>query len=191
MASLLKGVGFITGAASGTYVCIKTYLSSISRIKTQTLTGIGKATAIAFANHGARAIAIGDVNTSATKEAASEIKKLFPNVEVLPLELDVTKEQSIDEAVAEAAKKLGRIDYAVNNAGIGGSLEFSADHTLAEWQKVMNVNLNGVWMSSRAQIRQMLKQEPLQPEYFQIVAFQESFHTDKDQLLPITAGSNR
>lgn len=102
----------------------------------------------------------------AIEEAASEIKKLFPDVEILPLELDVTKEQSIDDAVAKTTSRLGRIDYAVNNAGIGGSQALSADHKLADWQKVMDINLNGVWMSSRAQIRQMLKQEPLQPEYF-------------------------
>ena len=106
------------------------------------------------------------MNATAIKEAASEIKKSFPNVEILPLELDVAKEGSIDDAVAKAASTLGRIDYAVNNAGIGGSQALSADHKLADWHKVMNINLHGVWMSSRAEIRQMLKQESLEPKYF-------------------------
>ena len=76
----------------------------------------------------------------------------------------MTNEQSIDDAVAQTASKFGRIDYAVNNAGIGGPLTLSAEHSTPDWQKVMNVNLNGVWMSSRAEIRQMLKQEPLEPK---------------------------
>jgi NAD(P)-dependent dehydrogenase (short-subunit alcohol dehydrogenase family) len=135
-----------------------------------------------LARHGAKALAIGDVNGPAIREAASEIKKSFPNVEVLPLELDVTKEQSIDDAVAQTASKLGRIDYAVNNAGIGGSQALSADHKLADWQRVMDINLNGVWMSSRAQIRQMLKQEALEPEYVRAVDPEKS-HTDEDPAL--------
>ncbi|EXJ85877.1 hypothetical protein A1O1_06246 [Capronia coronata CBS 617.96] len=141
MASILKGVGFITGAASG----------------------IGKATAFSFAKHGAKALAIADLNASAVKQVGAEIKKSFPAVEVLPLQLDVTNEQAIDDAVAATASKFGRIDYAVNNAGISGTLDASADLSTADWRKVVEVNMHGVWMSSRAEIRQMLKQEPLEP----------------------------
>jgi NAD(P)-dependent dehydrogenase (short-subunit alcohol dehydrogenase family) len=127
------------------------------------LKGIGKATAFAFAQHGAKALAIGDLNSKATRDTAAELKQAYPNVEVLPLELDVSKEQSIDDAVAQVASKLGRIDYAVNNAGIGGQPNKSAELQTADWKRVIDVNLNGVWMSSRAEIRQMLKQELLEP----------------------------
>jgi NAD(P)-dependent dehydrogenase (short-subunit alcohol dehydrogenase family) len=75
------------------------------------------------------------------------------------MQLDVGSEQSIDDAVSSTAKKFGSIDYAVNNAGIAGPLVRSAEHSMADWQKVMDVNLNGVWMSQRAEIRQMLKQK--------------------------------
>lgn len=107
-------------------------------------------------------MAIGDLNSKAVQATASELKDAFPDLEVLALELDVADEQSIDKAISEAAAKFGRIDYAVNNAGIGGSQSLSADHALSDWRKVMNINLDGVWMSSRAEIRQMLKQEPLE-----------------------------
>ncbi|KIV83124.1 hypothetical protein PV11_05177 [Exophiala sideris] len=140
MASLLKGVGFITGAASG----------------------IGKATAFSFAKHGARALAIGDLNSAAIQDTAAELKEDFPNIEVLPLQLDVGDEGSIDEVVAQAASKFGRIDYAVNNAGVGGDLVPSAGLSSSDWQRVVNINLSGVWKSSRAEIRQMLKQQPLE-----------------------------
>ena len=160
MASLLRGVGFITGAASGE----AGLLDCIFRSKLTSWEGIGKATAFSFAKHGAKGLGLGDLNSSAVNATAAELKESFSDLEILPLELDVTNEQSIDDAVARAASKFGRIDYAVNNAGIGGPLTLSAEHSTADWQKVMNVNLNGVWMSSRAEIRQMLKQQPLEPK---------------------------
>ncbi|EXJ85087.1 hypothetical protein A1O3_05762 [Capronia epimyces CBS 606.96] len=141
MASLLKGVGFITGAASG----------------------IGKATAFSFARHGVKALAIADLNASAIKDVSAEIKKSFPQVEVLPLQLNVADEKQVDSAIAQAVSQFGRIDYAVNNAGIGGALAQSTDLAASDWQKVLDVNLSGVWLTSRAEIRQMLKQEPLEP----------------------------
>jgi len=104
------------------------------------------------------------VNVTAVNAAAAELKEQFSGVEVLPLELDVTDEDSIDKAVAQTVEAFGRIDYAVNNAGISGPKTLSAETSTNEWQKLLNINLNGVWMSSRAEIRQMLKQESLQPE---------------------------
>lgn len=76
----------------------------------------------------------------------------------------MTDEQSIERAIQEVVKEFGRIDYAVNNAGIAGANTPSAVTSTVEWQRLLNVNLNGVWMSSRAEIQQMLQQEPLKPE---------------------------
>jgi NAD(P)-dependent dehydrogenase (short-subunit alcohol dehydrogenase family) len=76
------------------------------------------------------------------------------------MQLDVASEQSIEDAVKATANKFGSIDYAVNNAGIAGPLVRSAEHSMADWHQTMNVNLHGVWMSQRAEIRQMLKQKP-------------------------------
>lgn len=109
-------------------------------------------------------MAIADLNASAVKQVSAELKKSYPKLEVLPLQLDVTDESAIDNAVAQTASAFGRIDYAVNNAGIGGTSALSGDLSVADWRKVVDVNLNGVWMSSRAEIRQMLKQEPLEPK---------------------------
>jgi NAD(P)-dependent dehydrogenase (short-subunit alcohol dehydrogenase family) len=61
--------------------------------------------------------------------------------------------------VSETVNQFGRLDYAVNNAGIGGPPVLSAEHSLEDWRKTLDVNLSGVWMSSRAQIRVMLGQE--------------------------------
>lgn len=145
--TLLKGTAFITGAASG----------------------IGKATAYALARHGITKLAILDINLEAAKKTSSEIRSHFNDkVDVLPLKLDVTKEQEVSDVVSEVVKQFGRIDVAVNNAGIGGAVAPSADHPYEEWKKTIDIDLNGVWLTSKAEIRQMLKQEPYEdsPRHF-------------------------
>ena len=101
---------------------------------------------------------LGDVNLEAMRATCAELAQDHPGLELVPLELNVGEEQSIDRAVALTASKFGRIDYAVNNAGVSGSMEPTAEHSTEDWQKLMAVNLTGVWMSERAEIRQMLKQ---------------------------------
>lgn len=141
--SLLRGTAFITGAASG----------------------IGRATAYALARHGITKLAITDINQKAVEEAASELRSHFSNkVDVLPLRLDVTKEREVSDVVSKIVERFGRLDVAVNNAGIGGPTVPSADHPYDEWKKTIDIDLNGVWLTSKAEIRQMLKQEPLEPD---------------------------
>lgn len=140
--NLLKGVAFVTGAASG----------------------IGRATASSLARHGITKLVIADLNLQATEKAARSLESEFNGkLEVLPLELDVTNEESVRDVVASSVKKFGRIDIAVNNAGIGGQAKPSAEHDYMEWKKTLDVDLNGVWLTSREEIRQMLKQDPLEP----------------------------
>lgn len=124
-------------------------------------TGIGKAAAYSFARHGVQKFALVDINSSLAEDTARGLRSEFPGVEAIGLGVDVTNESSINNAVAEAAGRLGRIDYAVNSAGIGGSHELSATHDVADWMKTIDVDLNGVWLSSRAEIREMLKQKKL------------------------------
>lgn len=64
-----------------------------------------------------------------------------------------------------AVKKFGRIDYAFNNAGIGGALNTSDKVERDDFERVLSVNTTGVWLCARAQIRQMLKQEKLSDSY--------------------------
>ncbi|KAL4747784.1 hypothetical protein BDW72DRAFT_196434 [Aspergillus terricola var. indicus] len=137
MTSLLRGAGFITGAASG----------------------IGRATAYSFARHGVTQLAIADINLSAAQATAKDLESRFPRLEVLPLNINVAKEASINKAVADTVRQFGRIDYAVNNAGIGGSGALSAEHKVEDWSHTVDVNLHGVWLSSRAEIREMLTQD--------------------------------
>lgn len=76
--------------------------------------------------------------------------------------MDVSKEESINSAVDQTVQRFSRLDIAVNNAGIG--VGGPTDQlSLEDWRKVMSVNLDGLWLCQRAQIRQMLRQEPLDP----------------------------
>lgn len=77
--------------------------------------------------------------------------------------MDTSKEDSVSSGIDETVRKFGRLDIAINNAGIGGAQKQTADQDLSEWQRVLDVNVNGVWLCQRAEIRQMLKQEPLDP----------------------------
>ena len=77
--------------------------------------------------------------------------------------MDTSKEDSVQSAIDQTIKTFGRLDIAINNAGIGGNSAQTVDQSLSEFQRVMDVNVNGVWLCQRAQIRQMLKQEPLDP----------------------------
>lgn len=111
-----------------------------------------------------RKLSLGDLNIKVLEDTATELKNTYPGLEVLALELNTASEKSVEESISATVKKLGRIDYAVNNAGIAGAAWKSAESDLASWQKTVDVNLTGVWLCSRAEIRAMLKQEPLEPE---------------------------
>jgi NADP-dependent 3-hydroxy acid dehydrogenase YdfG len=152
---LLKGSAFVTGAASG---IIRLHRIAEYPISNECI-GIGQATAFAFARHGIRKLALTDVNRSNLLATSSAIKSQFPDVEIETMELNVCDEKAVESSVAEAVKKFGRIDVGVNVAGIGGEGKTTAESEEVDWVKVIDVNLNGVWRSQRAQLRAMLKQE--------------------------------
>lgn len=125
-------VAFITGASSG----------------------IGKATAMAFADAGARTV-LCDVNVDAGKNLA---RLLSEKSESIFLQCDVSKSEEIRSAVAECVWKFGKMDYAFNNAGTEGEQGMTPDCTEENWNRVIDVNLKGVWLGMKYQLPQMLKQ---------------------------------
>jgi NAD(P)-dependent dehydrogenase (short-subunit alcohol dehydrogenase family) len=76
--------------------------------------------------------------------------------------MDTSHEAAVNAAVEKTVDKFGRMDIAVNNAGIGGEVRTDLEE-FEKWRKILSVNLDGVWLCQRAQIRQMLQQEPLHP----------------------------
>ena len=74
---------------------------------------------------------------------------------------DVSDESFVNSLLAEAAKAFRRVDYAVNCAGILGNDLRSTESSVGDFDKINRVNYRGTWLSSRAALSQMLKQEPL------------------------------
>ncbi|KAK0812854.1 hypothetical protein LTR75_004801 [Friedmanniomyces endolithicus] len=158
MASLLRGTAFITGAGSGTPNSSPTH----PRQQISPLAGIGQYTAYAFASHGIRHLALCDIRPAALAQTRAELQTRHPDLEILAIEMDASKEDSITSAVSQTIRTFSRIDIAVNNAGIGHQ-DPTDQLPLDTWRRVMSVNLDGVFLCQRAQIRQMLTQSPLDP----------------------------
>ena len=75
------------------------------------------------------------------------------------MEVNVCSEKDVNEAVKKSVERFGRIDVAVNVAGIGGAPKRTSELEESEWRTVIDVNLDGVWRSQRAELRAMLAQE--------------------------------
>ena len=103
------------------------------------------------------------MNAEVLRAANSELKSKFPSVEVLALQLDVRKTSEVRDGIAETMKKFGRLDVAVNNAGIGGSGRKTHELDEEEFARVADVNLSGVWRCQREELKVMVEQEYVCP----------------------------
>jgi NAD(P)-dependent dehydrogenase (short-subunit alcohol dehydrogenase family) len=122
---------------------------------------IGQAIVQQFARDGVTKIAGIDISASALKSVAAHLSSFFPAVEFLALTCDLADEGQVEAAFQQAISKFYRLDYVVNNAGIGGPFAPTSESDVAALERVMNVNLKGVWLCERAALKQMLTQEPL------------------------------
>lgn len=123
-------------------------------IITGAASGIGLEAAKAFAQKGA-AVVVSDIDGERLKEAEKIVKAI--NQKTASFVSDVSKEEDVGNLVKFAVKKFGHLDIACNNAGVGGELNPTADYTVAEWDRVMNINLRGQWLCMKNQIPEMLK----------------------------------
>ena len=116
-------------------------------------TGIGRASAQIFAREGAR-VAVADVNV----EGAEETVRLIRDAggEALCIQADVSQAADAEAMVTRAVETYGRLDCAFNNAGIEGEVRPTQDYSEASWERVIAINLKGVWLSMKAEIRHML-----------------------------------
>jgi NAD(P)-dependent dehydrogenase (short-subunit alcohol dehydrogenase family) len=115
--------------------------------------GIGRAVAEAFADEGA-SVVVADIDTEGGRETVSAIED--DGGDAVFVAADVTNEDDVASMVETALDEYGRLDFACNNAGIGGEQKPTADLTFDEWEQVIDVNLNGVWRCMRAEIPAML-----------------------------------
>jgi NAD(P)-dependent dehydrogenase (short-subunit alcohol dehydrogenase family) len=113
--------------------------------------GIGKGIALALASEGCQVV-VSDINLADCEKVVSEVEKL--GVKGLAIACDVSKKSDVDELITQTIKEFGQLDILVNNAGIYPFKPFM-DMTEADWDKVMAVNLKGVFLCSQAAVRQM------------------------------------
>jgi NAD(P)-dependent dehydrogenase (short-subunit alcohol dehydrogenase family) len=133
MANLTEKVALITGGASG----------------------IGRATALAFAQEGAKVL-ISDIAEAKGQESVQLIRANAG--EATFIKADVTKRDEVAALISTAITIYQQLDCAINNAGIQGVRQRTADYPEDEWQQVMDVNLNSVWYCMKFELDQMVKQ---------------------------------
>ncbi|KAI3580366.1 hypothetical protein IWW34DRAFT_737173 [Fusarium oxysporum f. sp. albedinis] len=137
--SIFNGVALVTGAASG----------------------IGRETALSFAREGCKKIVIVDRDAKKLDDTELAIKETFRDVQVLAVPTDISKEEDIENLYSETIKAFGRVDFVVNGAGVLSNNKRSHESSVEEFDMINNVNYRGCWLSSRAAIKCMLKQDPL------------------------------
>jgi len=115
--------------------------------------GLGRAIARAFAGAGAR-VALVSTGADGVKQVADEIAAA--GGEALPLAGDVSNEADVRRFVAQAERTLGPIDVLVNNAGITGPTVPVTEVALSHWERVLAVNLTGVFLCTREVLRGMI-----------------------------------
>src|SRR5437667_394008 len=127
-------VAFVTGAASG----------------------IGRAAALAFAHEGA-SVVVADVSEQGNQETARMIEA--PGGRALAVRCDVTRAADVKAALDETVEAFGRLDFAFNNAGIEPRKPApTADYEEQEWNRIIDINLRGVFLCLKYEIPLILKQ---------------------------------
>jgi NAD(P)-dependent dehydrogenase (short-subunit alcohol dehydrogenase family) len=126
-------VAFVTGAANG----------------------IGRAAALAFAREGA-AVVVADVSEQGNRETASMVEQAGGRA--LAVGCDVSRAEDVKAALDRAVETFGRLDFALNNAGVEQPITAAADLAEEEWDRTVRVNLRGVFLCMRHEIPLMLKQ---------------------------------
>jgi NAD(P)-dependent dehydrogenase (short-subunit alcohol dehydrogenase family) len=115
--------------------------------------GIGRAAAVAFARSGANVVLAG-LNAADGNEVEAQIRDLGRNA--LFIEADVTREGDIRHVMAHGVERFGRIDVAVNNAGTEGVFGPVQDATSDDFDRIIAINLKGIWLGMKYQIPHML-----------------------------------
>lgn len=117
--------------------------------------GIGRQVALAFAREGA-SVVVADLVTEGGEKTVQMIKD--KGCEAIFVKADVSKAADVEALVQKTVDTFGRLDCAHNNAGIEGKQGLLADTTEEEWDRVININLKGVFLCMKYEIPQMLKQ---------------------------------
>jgi NAD(P)-dependent dehydrogenase (short-subunit alcohol dehydrogenase family) len=131
--SFIGKVAFVTGAAGG----------------------IGRATALAFAREGAKVVVV-DISEQSSQETVRLIEEF--GGQALAIQCDVSRAEDVKAALDKTIETFGRLDAAFNNAGVEQVPKATADITEGEWDRIMNIDLRGLFLCMKYEIPLMLKQ---------------------------------
>ena len=124
-------------------------------IVTGAASGIGQATSLLYATHGAKVV-VSDIHEQAGKKVVDQIKST--GGEAIFIKADVSNPEECEQLVAKTVEAFGRVDIAFNNAGIGGEANRIGDMSIEGWNKIIAVNLSSVFYCMKYQLAQMEKQ---------------------------------
>ena len=116
--------------------------------------GIGRASAILMAKEGAKVV-VANLNEKQGKEVETEINRAGGKATFF--RTDVSRPEDVEAMVRTAVEKYGRLDILFNNSGIIGQRMFTADCSVENWQKVIDIDLTGVFLGMKYAIPAMLK----------------------------------
>jgi NAD(P)-dependent dehydrogenase (short-subunit alcohol dehydrogenase family) len=102
---------------------------------------------------------LADINQEALSISVGSLKKQFPNVQVLAVHLDVRDSTQVKEGIVKIIGEFGRLDIAVNNAGVSGSGRKTHELEDDEWLRILDVNLQGVYRCQKEELGVMVNQE--------------------------------
>jgi NAD(P)-dependent dehydrogenase (short-subunit alcohol dehydrogenase family) len=117
--------------------------------------GIGRATALAFAGEGA-SVVVADVSEQGNRETARMIEEAGGRA--LAVRCDVSRAEDVKTALDQTIETFGRLDAAFNNAGVEQLPKATIDITEEEWNRIMSIDLRGVFLCMKYEIPLMLKQ---------------------------------
>ena len=118
--------------------------------------GIGRVSALACAKEGANVV-IADVNIEGGEKTAAMIRSTGGKATFM--ETDVSNPSDVERLIKKTIEIYGRLDCAHNNAGIEGAEQLTADYSETEWDRVLCINIKGVWLCMKHEINQMLEQK--------------------------------
>jgi NAD(P)-dependent dehydrogenase (short-subunit alcohol dehydrogenase family) len=141
------------------YYSVKFFRGMMNRVKDKVVVvtgaalGIGRATSLLLASEGAF-VAVTDIRDQESQALVDEIRSSQGEAEFW--QLDVSVESDVERVITDIYQKRGRIDVLVNNAGISGANKPTHKISLSEWDRVMSVNINGVFLCTKHAVTLMM-----------------------------------
>ncbi|AWE07667.1 oxidoreductase [Lysinibacillus sp. 2017] len=119
--------------------------------------GLGQATSLQLAKEGAKLVLV-DLNQAGLDDTKSKILKVAPNADTLLISANVADEKAVEDYVQQTVNKFKKIDGFFNNAGVEGKQNLTEDYGIDEFQKVVSINLNGVFYGMKYVLKVMKAQ---------------------------------